>query len=55
MELLEEIVKLYEYIKSIERENKELKIQLDNVRKSYKELNKEVIELELENLKQNQK
>ena len=47
MKIIEEVVKLYEYIKSLEEENKELKMQLDDVRKSYKELNKEIIELEL--------
>ena len=47
MEIIEDIVKVYEYIKGLEQENEELKKQLDEVRKCYKELNKEVIELEL--------
>lgn len=48
MKYIEEIVAVYDYIKKLEQENRELKMQLDNVRKSYKKLNQEVIKLELE-------
>lgn len=51
MNFLEEIVEIYNYIKKIENENKDLKMQLNNVRKSYSKLNKEVIKLELQNKK----
>ena len=47
MKLLEEIVELYDYIKELEQENKDLKNQLEIVRQEYKKLNKEIIELEL--------
>lgn len=51
MKYIEEIVGLYNYIKKLEQENKELKIQLTNIREDYSKLNKEIIDLELENKK----
>ena len=51
MIFLEEIVEIYNYIKKIENENKDLKMQLNNTRKSYSKLNKEVIKLKLQNEK----
>lgn len=51
MNFIIEIAKVYDYIKELEQKNKDLEMQLQNVRKSYSKLNKEIIQLELENQK----
>ena len=49
MEFIIEIAKVYDYIKKLEQKNKDLEMKLENVRKSYSKLNKEIIKLELNN------
>lgn len=51
MNFITEIAKVYDYIKELEQKNKDLEMHLQNVRKSYSKLNKEIIQLELENQK----
>lgn len=51
MNFIIEIANVYDYIKELEQKNKDLEMQLQNVRKSYSKLDKEIIQLELENQK----